>query len=295
MLSRSARSTSQGRQRDDKAAEVRNVKLHNFRQYLQSAHNLYCHPKAHTEIDAKFTQHFCQPRRIACDTVSSELRVVQFFENWTYLEIGIFEECVERFGKCFHKIAREIPRKSVKDVISFYYLWKKCTSRTIGRKKDAGRCAQKEQSDHENMDSAMRSNIDRYKGSQNVTLFRDSGLQKLQFTSVARQRLLKEYFCASRSLYGPKSDLQPLSKRLDLKSLRLDRVGAYRACIQGNAQLRSSNVFDSWSPLDIYLFTQGIQHYGKRFHLVARKIGTKTCKQVIAFYYQWKKEAYSSF
>lgn len=44
------------------------VKLHNFRQYLQSAHNLYCHPKAHTEIDAKFVYFLAKIRSITTST-----------------------------------------------------------------------------------------------------------------------------------------------------------------------------------------------------------------------------------
>nr|CCA14765.1 hypothetical protein PITG_05634 [Albugo laibachii Nc14] len=272
MPSRS-RSASQVRLQDEASAHGRNAKLHNFRRYLQSVESLYCHPKSHTQFHANFTRNFTQLRQIACDAFPSELRAVQFYEKWTYLEIGIFEECIDRFGKCFHKIAREIPGKSVRDVISFYYLWKRCNSDAVGRKRNKGRCTDKEQVDLQNMNSALRNNIDRYKG---------------------RRLLLGQFFRATRSLYGAKNSLQPLSKRFDLKKLKLEHVGAYRACIQGNAQLRPRNILDSWSPLDIHLFEQGIKQYGKCFHLVAQKVGTKTCGQVIAFYYVWKKEANSS-
>ncbi|KAG2532974.1 hypothetical protein JM18_000834 [Phytophthora kernoviae] len=46
-------------------------------------------------------------------------------DDWTGLEIGLFEEAYERFGKDFHAIAEQLPNKTVKDTIAFYYIWKK--------------------------------------------------------------------------------------------------------------------------------------------------------------------------
>jgi len=56
--------------------------------------------------------------------------------------------------------------------------------------------------------------------------------------------------------------------------------------------LRRPTVIERWSPYEIAMFEGAMIHHGKEFHLVSREIGTKSTKEVIDFYYTWKKTAH---
>lgn len=53
--------------------------------------------------------------------------------------------------------------------------------------------------------------------------------------------------------------------------------------------VRRPTVFERWSPYEIAVFEAALGHYGKEFHRVQKEIGTKTTKEVVDFYYVWKK------
>lgn len=57
--------------------------------------------------------------------LSSELRVTNPFETWAPLEIAIFEACMQCWGKKFSRISDLIKTKTTRQVIEFYYVWKK--------------------------------------------------------------------------------------------------------------------------------------------------------------------------
>lgn len=45
--------------------------------------------------------------------------------SWTEDEVHLFEALIMLHGKNFYKISQDMPGKSVKDCVQFYYLWKK--------------------------------------------------------------------------------------------------------------------------------------------------------------------------
>ena len=51
-------------------------------------------------------------------------------------------------------------------------------------------------------------------------------------------------------------------------------------------------VIERWSPLEVALFEAAISQYGKQFHQIQKEIETKTTKEVIEFYYMWKKTSH---
>eukprot|EP00980_Cylindrotheca_fusiformis_P018511 scaffold6124_cov122-Cylindrotheca_fusiformis.AAC.30 len=53
--------------------------------------------------------------------------------------------------------------------------------------------------------------------------------------------------------------------------------------------LRRPSIIEKWSPYEVAVFEGAMLHYGKEFHLVSREIKTKSTKEVIDFYYIWKK------
>jgi hypothetical protein len=56
--------------------------------------------------------------------------------------------------------------------------------------------------------------------------------------------------------------------------------------------LRRENPFDLWAPLEIAKFEACISVYGKDFHAIQRVVKTKSTRQVIEFYYIWKKSSH---
>lgn len=53
--------------------------------------------------------------------------------------------------------------------------------------------------------------------------------------------------------------------------------------------LRRPSVIERWSPYEISLFEGALLHHGKEFLVVSKIVGTKSTKEVIEFYYMWKK------
>lgn len=46
-------------------------------------------------------------------------------EKWSPVEVTLFESCITLYGKKFHEIAKHIDSKTTKEIIEFYYFWKK--------------------------------------------------------------------------------------------------------------------------------------------------------------------------
>jgi hypothetical protein len=53
--------------------------------------------------------------------------------------------------------------------------------------------------------------------------------------------------------------------------------------------LRRPSVMEKWSPYEIAVFEGSLLHFGKEFRNVSKQIGTKSTREVIDFYYIWKK------
>jgi hypothetical protein len=52
---------------------------------------------------------------------------------------------------------------------------------------------------------------------------------------------------------------------------------------------RRPTILETWCPLEVALFEAALGEYGKQFHFVSKEITTKTTKQIVEFYYIWKK------
>mmetsp|Transcript_24599 Transcript_24599/g.30081 ORF Transcript_24599/g.30081 Transcript_24599/m.30081 type:complete len:303 (+) Transcript_24599:284-1192(+) len=79
-----------------------------------------------------------------------------------------------------------------------------------------------------------------------------------------------------------------------------EKVKSFR-CVQRHSTLGSLvspinvvRIEDNWSPREVSLFESGLCTYGKQFHIIQRLLNNKTTKEVVEFYYVWKKsENYS--
>ena len=56
--------------------------------------------------------------------------------------------------------------------------------------------------------------------------------------------------------------------------------------------LRRPTVIEKWSPYEIALFEAGISHFGKDFFQIHKVIQSKSTKEVVDFYYVWKKTSH---
>ncbi|GKY98334.1 hypothetical protein MPSEU_000791000 [Mayamaea pseudoterrestris] len=57
--------------------------------------------------------------------IKSKLRRGSVMERWSPLEIATFEASMAVYGKVFDKIQKEVKTKSCKEIVDFYYVWKK--------------------------------------------------------------------------------------------------------------------------------------------------------------------------
>lgn len=56
--------------------------------------------------------------------------------------------------------------------------------------------------------------------------------------------------------------------------------------------LRRPTVIETWSPYEISLFEAGMGHFGKDFFQIHKVVQSKSTKEVIDFYYVWKKTSH---
>jgi len=51
----------------------------------------------------------------------------------------------------------------------------------------------------------------------------------------------------------------------------------------------ATSPIENWNPFEVAMFESSLHIYGKNFHTVQKVIGTKSCKEIVEFYYVWKK------
>jgi hypothetical protein len=88
-----------------------------------------------------------------------------------------------------------------------------------------------------------------------------------------------------RMMY-PATKLRPYGFDSDKREYPLDGISVLGYL---KSSLRRPTIIERWSPYEIALFEGALLHHGKEFHLVSRVIGSKSTKEVIDFYYMWKK------
>ncbi|KAL4159968.1 hypothetical protein PRNP1_000540 [Phytophthora ramorum] len=257
------------------AADV-DVKMNSIRRYLRAARALYemqFQMKRPSAILKMKPNSYGLKSRSTFDALAglvSPLRAHQVLDDWTGLEVGLFEEAYERFGKDFHAIAEQLPRKSVKNTIAFYYIWKK-----------HGSCA-KTRDDGSFSDDFLP------EPEPDVS----SETLKLMDCLRKRQLYIQDYLDAARAMYSPQPAYASNHKRQKMSEFGLQRVSCFQQGLKGLSPLRVSSVLDLWTPFEIRVFEVAIECYGKNFPLIADVIRSKSCGDVIAFYYIWKSDSH---
>ncbi|EKX74073.1 hypothetical protein BEWA_041110 [Theileria equi strain WA] len=118
------------------------LKMSAFEEYLDMSERFYCgkpicqsdESKSNDsqEDDENLFKFDCSKLainyRVSFNILKSDFRQPQIVDLWGPKEIVLFELGLFKYGKEFHEIQRDIPTKSVKEIVDMYYLWKK-TSR----------------------------------------------------------------------------------------------------------------------------------------------------------------------
>ncbi|CAI5730543.1 unnamed protein product [Hyaloperonospora brassicae] len=272
---RNAQTTSawQGREGSDGANAHGN--MNNMRRYLRAARTLYevqYQMKRPSAILKMKPNSYGLKSRSTFDALAalvSPLRAHQVLDDWTGIEIGLFEEAHERFGKDFYAIAGQIPAKNVKDTVAFYYIWKK-----------HGSCTKTRDGDTLSNDFPRESEPD-------VSV----ATLKLMGRLRKRQLCTQDYFDAARAMYSPRPLCASNQKRHKVSAFGLQRIACFQQGLKGVSSLRAPSVLDTWTPFEIRLFEVTIECRGKDFPHIADVI-KKSCKDVVAFYYVWKKDSH---
>jgi len=70
----------------------------------------------------------------ALSILTSPMRRPTVVEKWNPYEIAVFEAALSLVGKHFHKVQKFVKTKDTKEVVEFYYVWKKTAHYKIWKK-----------------------------------------------------------------------------------------------------------------------------------------------------------------
>lgn len=62
--------------------------------------------------------------------------------------------------------------------------------------------------------------------------------------------------------------------------------------VMARASSRPTTILELWNPREVALFEAALYMHGKKFHKVQSLVKTKTTKDIVAFYYIWKKTSH---
>ena len=102
-------------------------------------------------------------------------------------------------------------------------------------------------------------------------------------------QMVEDYVdCVGKIMY-PSTKLRPYGYDTFNREYPLERISVLGYL---KSPLRRPSIIETWSPYEIAVFEGALLHHGKEFHLVSKAIGTKSTKEVVDFFYVWKKTAH---
>lgn len=122
----------------------------------------------------------------------------------------------------------------------------------------------------------------------NVPNIIDTLLFDFSFCVLVHQ-ITEDYVDFVGRMMYPGTQFRPYGYDPEIRSYPLEGISALGFL---KSPLRRPTVVERWSPYEVALFEAALLHHGKEFHLVAKEVGSKTTKEVIEFYYMWKKTAH---
>mmetsp|Transcript_81 Transcript_81/g.110 ORF Transcript_81/g.110 Transcript_81/m.110 type:complete len:186 (+) Transcript_81:84-641(+) len=99
----------------------------------------------------------------------------------------------------------------------------------------------------------------------------------------------EDYVNVVGEIMYPKQKLGPYGYDAEKGRFPIDRVNTLGWLL---CPLRKPTVVEKWSPFEVSVFEGAITLYGKNFHMIHKFVKTKTVREVIEFYYDWKKTSH---
>ncbi|KAF0775549.1 hypothetical protein AaE_000752, partial [Aphanomyces astaci] len=255
----------------------------------------------------------------------SPLRPSHVLDTWTPYEISCFEVGITQLGKQFHAIQRYlIPTKSTRDVVLFYYMWKKHgLDKAEWADKDAAHdhFGLKRMKHERNLHGILPTAFDLMSDEDDSTTLAVKRALSTQSSLLTQQPRPKRAAAGAGLSTNPSATHPNLVKLAALRTdgtklfstlralydsstddhhhtsptgeLRLPRGIVATAPLRSAARpphlLASLFQVDSWTAWELSVFENGLDVYGKHFDYVAALLPRKATSDVIALYYLWKK------
>jgi hypothetical protein len=102
-------------------------------------------------------------------------------------------------------------------------------------------------------------------------------------------RMAEDYIQLSSQMMMPGIHLAPFGYDATTGQFPVESITALSILI---SPLRRPTVVEKWSPYEIAVFEAALAVVGKEFHQVQKFVKTKSTKDIIEFYYIWKKTAH---
>lgn len=102
-------------------------------------------------------------------------------------------------------------------------------------------------------------------------------------------QMAEDYIALAGDMMYPSVRLGPFGYDPSHGLYPIERVAALGVL---TSPLRRPSVVEKWSPYEIAVFESALSLYGKHFHQVQKVVRTKTCKEIVEFYYIWKKTSH---
>jgi hypothetical protein len=106
---------------------------------------------------------------------------------------------------------------------------------------------------------------------------------------VLVHQMAEDYMELAGNMMYPATQLRPYGYDADRREYPIEGMSLLGYL---KSPIRRPSVIEKWSPHEIALFEAALFHHGKEFHLVSKIIQTKSTKDIIDFYYIWKKTSH---
>lgn len=100
-------------------------------------------------------------------------------------------------------------------------------------------------------------------------------------------RQAEDYINLVGDIMYPSTTFSPFGDNSSKKEIPLARITTLGYLL--SPLRRPTTIMERWSPYEVSVFEASIMLYGKKFDVIQKYVKSKTTKEVIEFYYCWKK------
>ena len=102
-------------------------------------------------------------------------------------------------------------------------------------------------------------------------------------------QMAEDYISLASSITLPPTKLGPYGYNSSMGQYPIEQLTTLGYL---TSPLRRPTVIEKWNPYEISVFEAALSSYGKLFHIIQKHVKTKSTKEIIEFYYIWKKTSH---